>query len=466
MIVYELIHPDGPTLDIADRVIQGQNRASNIIELAFEIDRTTTPSAADVRCNNFDGFFEQFQGFFQGEITEYIVNIKEDNISTFLAFISDIEYKDPIAILKLRSITADVLTMAIPEGLVDFVKTGTPAEIVQEILTNQAKIPSLFFDALQFESVAQEERNRGIEIAVNIPANDKVNLSEIIQEIYKMTGLYVYSQRGLLKAERAGNFNTDGFEYLFGIDDIIAGSVKRRRPVLAQKTRAVVPTTTGPVAKNMSFHFPTQGPTLIERFREKTIEADGLDGKILHTSTASAEEATNDILGFRGFVRYEFTFEVNISSVLKRAGVQAVPLFSVLKIEHLGGTVSGVVVEKKILKEKAQFKMLSITDPISNNPALLRFPEMVNSCGQVIIWSIHSFKLEYHLGDDAPAIAEINQVEPYLILDNRSQRALFIRVIEYRGRVVPAPNWFRLDHKVELPFILGCNFISQIIGAA
>ena len=459
---YILNHPDDIDVDITNFVQQG---LQDITELAFEIERVTVPSSGDIRCDNTTGFFEFGQGFFNAEITRYILKVDDDGIDLFVGLVSDIVYSDNIASLKISSVINSVIQMAIPVGLIDYTFTGTPAAFLKDIFLNQAVLPGLFVDSIGFDALDIAEQARGIEIDVLILATEKENLSDIVQATYKLSGDYVFSQRGILNIQRVGNFTSLDPDFIWTQDNIVAGSVKRRRPVNWQKTRVVVPTTSGTVARNMADVFIAEGPSILDEFKEKTLETDGLGGKIQHTSTASAIEAMNDLLGWRGFARWQLQVDIDTVDPVNRSILQSVPLFSKNRFEYRGGCFVGILVERKLQAEKASLLAYSLTDPLSDSPGLREHPNVINEQATVLFSSLQRFDIEYFLDGDASTTISIGPTLHAIIVDNRAQRALFAR--DRKSDSECGSNfsqWYKVEHQPpQAPFIAGLNLASQIV---
>ena len=85
---------DNIEIEISDRVEKG---LTNLQELAFGLERTTTPSAGKLQCDNSDGFFERTeQTFFSEEITNYLLIVRDTrpdgvDIDVFVGLIDDLE---------------------------------------------------------------------------------------------------------------------------------------------------------------------------------------------------------------------------------------------------------------------------------------------------------------------------------------------------------------------------------------
>lgn len=373
---YILIAPDETEHDITDYVLRG---LQYIHEIAFDLESSVLPSNIDVKVDNITGAFDPTDGLLDQEFTSYILRIKEGDITVFVGILTDIILEDHDATLKVRSVNQFLANASI--GALSM--TGTPAEIVKEVLAENLTLPGLFVDTINFNNVQTAEEDRDIEIVANISAEDEVTLAAFLQEINKITGLYVYSQNGVLTCLRYGEYSElIGYDYAF-IDEVIAGKTKKSRPILWQKTRAVVPYHNGEsvtqAAKNMSDYFGVTGDSLIEAFREKTIESDGLAGKLYHSTLVSAEACLRDILGWRGFPRWEVKFEVDVLEPINRAKLIEIPLFArTLHADKFGYIVGGLI-DKKIYDTRAELTLLSIKDPTFHHPERVLSPAITHA---------------------------------------------------------------------------------------
>lgn len=454
---YILNHPDDHDLDITQYVVKG---ISNISEIAFDIDKVTTPTAGDVVCDNTNGVFVSGQGFFNDETTNYVITISDEGLDLFVGILSDIEHVNNRATLKVASIINKIIQMNIPFDDNPYIFTGTPAAAVKDILENQAKLPGLFIDNIGFDQLDTAEQNRNIEIQINIPAAEKVSFSSLLQEIYKITGLYVFSQRGIIRGERIGAFSVESFDYFWDSSQIIAEKTKHRRPIIWQKTRFVVPGIGGPYARNMTDAFPIEGPSILASFKEKTIESDGLGGKIQHSTETSAIECMNDLLGWRGFVRHEYTFNIDVINPFNKAALEAVPLLSKNKFESINEIVNGVLIEKKLFEDRAELKILTIVDPISKHPALREYPEVKNTYSTGIITG-KEFNIEYMIEGGAIVVDKLTKVIKSIIFDNPAQKNIFVRSKKlYENNF---SQWVMLEHEQVSDFIMGVHPIGHTI---
>lgn len=454
---YILNHPDDHDFDITQYVVKG---ISNISEIAFDIDKVTTPTAGDVVCDNTNGFFVQGRGFFNDEITNYIITISDEGLDLFVGILSDIEYVNNRATLKIASIITKIIQMNIPFDANPYSFTGTPAAAVKDILENQAVLPGLFIDNVGFDQLDTAEQNRNMEIQINIPANDKVSFSSLMQELYKMTGLYVFSQRGIIRGERIGGFSTESFDYFWDSQHIIAEKTKHRRPIIWQKTRIVVPGIGGPYARNMTDAFPVEGPSILDSFKEKTLESDGLGGKIQHSDQTSAIECMNDILGWRGFIRHEYTFNIDVINPFNRAALEAVPLFSKNKFESLTEIVTGVLIEKKLFEDRAELKILTIVEPITKHPALREYPEVQNTYSTGIITG-KEFDIEYFTDGGSVIVDKLTKVKIAILFDNPAQKNIFVRSKRFEESTFS--QWVMVEHEQRTDFIIELHQIGQTI---
>lgn len=445
MITYRILHPDPTTPDfIIDDLVQ--RGISSLSEIGFGLDRVTNPSAADIQVDNTEGQFEPGRGFFQDEITGYTVFIQREGLTPFVGLVDDIEYKGSSATLKVRSVLGQIIQANIPqEDRPDIVLSGTPSFVMKTVIIDELNLPNLFVDSLAFDNLSVAEDERNIEISVNIPASEKVPFSSFVQEFYKVTGLYLYSENGILKPVRLGGFtNPDGVDFVFGEDFVISDSVTRRRPLLWQKTRVVVPGPSGQLARNMSDEYQ-EGPSLLAKFREKTLESDGLQGKIKHATVESGVEAMNDILGWRGFPRYELRFQADLINENNAGQVESLSLFSRVRVEYATGSINGIIVEKKLQESRAELTLYSIKDPEISHPGLCLLPIAINKHGVVVFAGKFDYEVEYFLEGDSPSTVTLSQTDFFKVIDNRSQRVLYFRVLE--SATCKNTGWYCIEHE-------------------
>lgn len=448
---YILISPDNKKHDITDSVKRGMQ---NIHEIAFDLESSVLPSSIDVEVDNTEGNFDPVDGLINKEITEYILQIKENEQTVFVGIITDVEFCEFNATLKVRSVVQFLANASIG----NLKMTGTPAEIVKTVLLKNLTLPGLFVDTINFDNVSAAEKDRKIEIVVKISAKDSISLASFLQEVNKVTGLYIYSQNGILTCLRYGEYSKlVGFDYFFSAE-VVAGKTKRSRPILWQKTRVLVPYYNGTeiikAAKNMADYFGVVGQSIIEKNREKILETDGLAGKLYHSNIISAETCLRDLLGWRGFPRWKISFEVDVIDQINRSKLIEIPLFSrTLYADQFGFFVGGLI-EKKIYESKAELTLMSISNPEFHHPAKILFPGIKNYLKEngafleIINNSKKNFEVEYKFEDGtACREAELKPLEEQKI-ENKSKTAAFVRV----GIPHPAGvNWYKW-RKYNLPW--------------
>lgn len=452
------------SLDITPDVIRG---VSYLTETAFDLNKITTPSDADITLNNVEGRYDLFTGFFNQEITDYIITMssKQNDVDVvmFTGLISDIQYTDGKAVLKCTSVIRNIINMNIPRPDVGpYSFTGTPSGFIKDILDNQAILPGLFIDDASFFNMNNVEIDLGLNIEVNISDTDKITLADAIQETYKITGLYTYSENGLMKVARLGDFpqvTAENYSYLWNQNQIISDKSRLTRPLEWQKTRWIVPGPLAQLARNMNDYFP-EGESILNRFQEKTVETDGLDGRIKHTSNASGIEAMNQLLGWRGFPRYQFTTKVDTIDRENKAQLQAVPLFSINRFEHNGGCFTGVIINKTITETDGELTALSIVDPTISNPYNLIFPTVVNANGKIVISAQTSMKVTYEYGNNSGELLFPDNLQ--YILENPNLDSIKIRVDSVDSSCGALSGVFQVDAELK-SFIVSLSKVGQTI---
>ena len=444
-------------LDITNDVQKG---VAYLTETAFDLNRVTTPSDANIVVNNVDNKYSK-DVVFNREYTEYILTISENNIILFVGIVFDVQQSQKQATIKTTSVIRQIVDMNVPynNGNINF--TGTPADFVKYILQFQAILPSLFIDSDNLDAMSQIEQAAGIEIVVDIPATDKVQLSDLLQQLYKITGLYVFSENGLLRVARLSNFagiNQDNYDYIWVRNQTISSKTKLSRPIEWQKTRVVVPFNDGLVARNMFDYFP-EGESILAQFKEKTIESDGIGFKLQHTTLASAIECMQQILGWRGFPRYQL--DINISTVERdnKAKIQAVPLYSVSKIEFENGCMLGILFNKQITETDGKLSFLSIRDPSTFGEIL--FPYVKNVNGKVFIYASIATVIEYSLGDVTGTV-NTSDLNKNITILNPSLKSFNYRIRQNGFCQSSFSDWFSIDSEIQ-SFIIGANKIGQKI---
>lgn len=583
---YRLLVPNdqlpNAEVDITDRVVRELPRFQ---ELAFELDRVTTPSAGVVTCDNSDGFFEIGE-IFLGEITDYIVRVDDENpdgsfTDIFIGIVDDIEYQGNSANIKVKSIVSELIQASVPASAIDLTFTGAPAQFAIELFVNQFTLPGLFFDTAGATALAAAEAGRGINIEVSIPASDRVPFSTLVQELYKVTGLYIYSERGVIRTTRLGAFGgSETEDARFDEEFIISGKTKKRRPILWQKTRWVVPglnqvvtqltskialgatvdlttgvsdrellvrigPTTRSVALGNSAATPVQdivdainadffpvlvdpaalipgsfiqitsppgedievdagpsaaadafpivwdtspppdispagivdatyertmadafiqdGDAILSKFREKSVETDGLGGKIKHSTEISATESMNDLLGWRGFPRYDIETEVDVLAPIQRAVIEATPLYAIVALEWETGFARGVLVEKVLGEDKAKLRIYSIAEPKERHPGLLVHPEVINRNAFVTIRSHFKLKIEGFLQGDAPQEYLTGNAQSTILINNGGQRPFYYRLVSTDSDCTSPDRLHQVDHVLDsvAGFICGVSTMGD-----
>lgn len=332
---------------------------------------------------------------------------------------------------------------------------------MEEVFVNQFNLPGLFFDSLGAGALSGIEASRGIVLDVDIPATDKVAFSNFVQEMYKVAGIYTFSERGIMRVARLGFFSGDEPEdFRFDDGTVITGKTKKTRPLLWQKTSVTVPGPTGQLNRIMSDEFE-EGEAIINTFREKAISSEGLGGKIKHQTDQSAIECMNDILGWRGFPRHEIATEVDILGIINRAVVEAAPLFSIGIVEWETGCAKGIMIEKKLKANTAALRFLTIEDPKQRHPGLVIHPVVRNEEGSVIIKSHARFVLEGFLEGDSPQEFITGQNLPAIILDNAAQRPFYYKITSEDPECSSPDRLHRVDSDLTGCFIMGVSLMGQ-----
>lgn len=450
-------------LDITADVLKG---VAFLTETAFDLNKVTTPSDSNIVLDNTKGKYDLFTGFFSEEITSYIMTMSEKqndvDIVMFVGLLSDIEYKDTRATLDVTSVIRNIINMDIPRpDFGNYSFTGTPSDFIQDILTNQAVLPGLFINTVIFTRMAEVELELGIEIIVDIQNTDKVSLADIIQEVYKLTGLYVYSQNGVMTVFRLGDLpqvTAENYDFLWLPNQIIADKSKLTRPLEWQKTRWIVESTAGKVARNMNDFF-NDGASILAQFKEKKVEADGLDGKIKHTSVDSAIASLNQLLGWRGFPRYQFSTVVDTIDRENKAQIQAVPLFSINRFEWLGGCITGILIDKQITETEGRLTILSIVDPIMKNPYNVLYPYVTNVNGKIFFTAQDSMTVFYEFGLNSGTLEFPDNL--LYEFDNPNLDTVRFKVKPNDG-CNTFGDWFYIDSTFD-SFILGANSMGHVL---
>ena len=386
---YYLIAPNGNEVEITGSIIKG---VDNISEIAFDLENVNVPSDLNVEVDNSEGQYDQTRGLFvAGEMTKFIMLVtgeKREQV-LFIGTVTDLKYSETSKCeIETRSVIASVIAcsfnMAIFVGQPEYVAgsparvEATPARLVQMLLgPDGVHLPCVFLDSEMFSNYDAAEQNLGLKIKLSIPDGENMVISDFLQELNRVTGAYVYSFNGYINYTRYGGFDRDGYDHTFA-GEVIAGTVKHSRPVLWQKTKIKAKYWDGSAAvditKTMPDYFDVIGDTIMENFREKVIETDGIGGWLIHANLTSANAGLQDVLGWRGFPRWQFEFEVDAIGEDVRSKAQGIPLLSKIRLLWSGGCTKLALIEKTVNDQKATIKGMSLSDPTFIHPARRKFP--------------------------------------------------------------------------------------------
>lgn len=371
-----LINPDGDEVEVSRYILRG---ADTITELAFDLESAAIPSDLNILLDNVSGAFDPGRGLFsQGELTEFILVVSGESRDQVL-FVGTVTN-----VMLTETTTVEVVTRSVIASLMqcgfnmatawsgDPVVTKTPARLVADLLgPSGLHLPGLFLDEATFALAEAAEENLGIQMRLSIPTGENVTFSDFLQELNRVTSAYVYSYNGYIRYSRVGGFDRSGYDYTFS-GEVLANSVKAERPVLWQKTRVTALYWDGSanqkIIKSMDDYFDVEGETIMERFREKPIESDGLGGYLVHASLSSAETALQDVLGWRGRPRWQFEFEVDAIGSDVRTKSQTVPLLARARLIYSGGCAQMAIVEKTVSDQKATFRGFALAEPTFIHP--------------------------------------------------------------------------------------------------
>jgi hypothetical protein len=414
---YFLQDPDGNEYDISRYITRGLETVS---EIAFDLDGPAVPSDLTLEVNNIDGVFDPGRGLFSyGELTRWLVIVTGKNREDvlFIGTVTDLILTETAnASIETRSVIASLLQCSFNMASVTTwgsTVVATPSRIVADLLgPNGLKLPGIFIDAQLFDLFESAEEDIGLKYRLQIPTGENVAFTDFLQELNRTCSAYVYSYNGFLRYTRLGGAEREGYDHTFS-GEILAGTVKASRPVLWQKTKAVAKYWDGAAVQKlestMADYFPVVGETIMEDFREKTLESDGLGGYLVHNSLASANIGLQDVLGWRGRPRWTFEFEVDALAADVRSKALAMPLLARLRILYSGGCAKLIVKEKQTNNQKSVFKCLSMVEPTFIHPARRRLP-VVEQVTAHVKWTNNTgadIKLYYKIGAGAELTATI-----------------------------------------------------------
>lgn len=381
---YFLQDPDGNESEVTPFVLRAMDA---VIETAFDLESAAVPSDFTMELDNSSGAFDSGTGLFaesNGERTKFLVIVSAENREEvlFIGTVTDTKYTETSKCeIETSSVIASLLGCSFSMTSVSTwnpVEVATPARLVADLLgANGLQLPGVFIDGAFYDLADAAEQNIGLEMRLEIPAGERISFTEFLQELNRTTGAYVHSYRGFMRYARQGGFDRPGFDYSFS-GEVLAGSVRSSRPVLWQKTKVVAKywdgTAVQQIEKTMSDYFDTEGDTIMERFREKVIESDGLGGKLVHNTLSSAEVGLQDVLGWRGRPRWDFEFEVDAIAEDVRGRAQGIPLLSRARLVWDGGCVQLAVIERTTNDQKTIIKGKSLLPPTFVHPAKRLLP--------------------------------------------------------------------------------------------
>lgn len=381
---YFIIYPNGNEVEVSRYVLR---QLDTVVEVAFDLESATIPSDFTMELDNNGGEFDSGVGMFaeeNGERTRFLVLVTSairENV-LFVGTVTDTRYTETSKIeIETRSVIASLLGCSFDMNSVSTwgsLEIGPPSRLVADLLgPNGLQLPGIFIDLTQYELAAQAETNIGLEMRLQIPNGERIMFTEFLQELNSTCGSYVYSQNGFMRYARQGAFDRLGYDVSFS-GQVIAGTVKHARPVLWQKTKAVARYWNGSaaaqVSRTMADFFDTEGDTIMENFRDKVIESDGLGDRLIHNTLSSANAGLQDVLAWRGRPRWDFEFEVDAIAEDSRNRAQGIPLLSRARLIWDGGCVQLAIVEKNMNDQKSVFKGKSLLAPTFIHPAKRLLP--------------------------------------------------------------------------------------------
>lgn len=388
---YFLQHPNGSETEVSDMILRAHD---SIVEMSFDLESVAIPSDFNMELSNVNGEFDHDAGIFAGvEITHFlvIVTAEERKNVLFIGVVADVKYTETsIVEIESHSVVASLINcsfnMASVVGWGPVVEAA-PAKLVSDLLgPNGLRLPGVFLDSVLYAQAEAAEENVGLKMRLSIPAGESMTFSDFLQEINRVTGAYVYSHNGLIRYARQGGFDRLGYDVTFS-GEVISGTVKNSRPVLWQKTKVSTVYWDGSapqkISKTMADFFDVEGESIMDEFREKEIESDGLGDKLMHANLTSANAGLQEILGWRGRPRWQFEFEVDAIDQDIRGIAQSVPLLSRARLIWSGGCAQIVVVEKTTNDQKSIIKGLSLSKPVFVHPAKRLLPVVTQDVDEV-----------------------------------------------------------------------------------
>lgn len=388
---YYLQDPNGNETEVTALVLRA---LESIVEMAFDLETAVVPSDFNMDLDNSGGQFDSAQGLFAaGERTRFLVIVRSDDGENilFIGTVKDTIYTETSKVeIESKSVIAALLGCSFNMASVttwDPMVEKTPARLVADLLgPDGLQLPGIFLDNVFFDLADESEQNLGLKMRLEIPNGESIPFTDFLQELNRVTGAYVYSYNGYIRYARQGGFDRAGFDYTFD-GTVIAGTVKNSRPVLWQKTRVEAMYWDGSavqkVVKTMADFFDVEGESIMDEFREKTIESDGLSGKLIHATLASAEVGLQDVLSWRGRPRWDFEFEVDAIGHDVRGMAQSVPLLSRVRLLWGGGCAQLAVVEKTTNDQKTTLKCKSLAAPTFIHPAKRLLPVVTQNFDEI-----------------------------------------------------------------------------------
>lgn len=472
---YFLQDPDGNDTEVSDLILRA---FESIVEMSFDLESAVVPSDFNMELDNSNGDFDSDRGLFaNAEMTHFLVIVtseKRENV-LFIGTVADVKYTETSKVeIESHSVIASLMSCSFNMASVTgwgSTEIAAPARLVADLLgPNGLRLPGVFLDSVLYAQAQAAEENIGLKMRLSIPTGESITFSDFLQELNRVTGAYVYSHNGLIRYARQGGFDRLGYDMTFS-GQLISGTVRNSRPVLWQKTKANAMYWDGAAAqkisKTMADFFGVEGESIMDEFREKEIESDGLGGYLVHADLSSANAGLQEILGWRGRPRWQFEFEVDAIGQDIRDIAQAVPLLSRVRLLWSGGCAQLVVIEKTTNDQKSVIKGLSLAKPTFIHPAKRALPNVTQVWGDIRFYNNtgHDLKLYWKLETDTDFnSALLTNTSTHIVTGNYDGVPLVYYVTEGLpcGELPSAEMVFTPD--VVHRFILGTSMLGDRVG--